>query len=868
MTCTAQTPACWLGSYYSAAANATSDRTCTACSPGTFASAAAASTPQSQVANACPFVQSSSCPAGTFLSASSTSTADRVCSTCPAGSFSVSSSVSSFGSPVALTCVSQQNTTCPSGTYYSATSTPVSDRICTACAVGTFSPTNTTSALNAALATGCPMAQSTTCASGTFYSAPASATADRVCTACAAGSFSAASTPSPVPAAACYTTYLCAWITNGDTQYLGASNSNRGAAYAGQDLSAAQAACSANAACGGVGLSVSESPFAGNDGTGKTYYYFMNKNLVVNPVFSCNGAVYVKGGCGGAATGCPAQSPTCPAGTYYSAPATAVSDRTCTPCGPATYSANATASTFATTVASACLPQSPNCAAGTYYSAQSTPTLDRTCTVCASNTFSASSTPSQLSAISVNRAVSSTASCSVSPGVTVDSCLFAMDNLYDDFELSLGNASTPLSLAWMQFDFGAPVVVDHISLFGYTGFGFVLDGSSLYVGNSPTYANNTKCPGGPYTVSTATLAMAQAQGVVPALPNAISVACPLTGRYVQLLSSSFMLLVAEMQVWAPSFATPLSASCASQSPVCQAGTYYSAPATATADRVCTPCAEGTYSRTTTPSTAATAVSTGCTPQTATCDAGFYYSAAASATKDRACTACAPFTFSAGATSSTYGTVVSKACQPQTYSCAAGSFYAAPAAIACAATILQNTSTCYNMTGETSFTIASSVTDAAAACSAACCALNNANASASLACSAWTVRPWTESNSTLKRCWLKPAGCARSFTHVGATSGFVSGSTTDRVCTTCGPGTFSASSTPSTIAAPTVSACAPQSASCGLGTYYSAAALPATDRTCTQCTALTVATTSSSSTASTALATSCAPQSSQCAAGTF
>jgi hypothetical protein len=322
-----------------------------------------------------------------------------------------------------------------------------------------------------------------------------------------------------------------------------------------------------------------------------------------------------------------------------------------------------------------------------------------------------------------------------------------MDDLYDSFQFLIGNSSA-FSLAWMQYDFGSPVVIDHIGLFGYTGFGVVLDGASIYVGNSPAYANNTKCPGGPLKVSTATLAMAEAQGVVPALPSAINVGCPLTGRYVHLVSNNFMLLVAEMQVWAPSFASPLSTGCAAQSTVCPAGTYYSAPATASSDRVCTPCAAGTFSGTTTPSTAGTSVSTGCTPQSSTCSAGFFYSAEATATTDRACTACAPFTFSPGDTSSSYGTVVSKACRPQTFSCDAGSFYSAPAAIACSAAVMQDTSTCLNMTGETSFIIAPTETDAAAACSAACCAQNNANANANVVCSAWTVRKWTENNATV------------------------------------------------------------------------------------------------------------------------
>jgi len=60
-----------------------------------------------------------------------------------------------------------------------------------------------------------------------------------------------------------------------------------------------------------------------------------------------------------------------------------------------------------------------------------------------------------------------------------------------------------------------------------------LDGSMLYVGNSETYSQNTPCPGGPFTFSTVTQAMAQAAGVQPAQAYALKISCPLVGRYMQ-----------------------------------------------------------------------------------------------------------------------------------------------------------------------------------------------------------------------------------------------------------------------------------------------------------------------------------------------
>ena len=90
---------------------------------------------------------------------------------------------------------------------------------------------------------------------------------------------------------------------------------------------------------------------------------------------------------GGVQPSCTAYSVACPtAGKYYSAPGSATSDITCTPCASGTF--QSTAMLVSGGVKTACAPWSSACpTAGTFYAAVGSATSDITCTTCAPGTF-------------------------------------------------------------------------------------------------------------------------------------------------------------------------------------------------------------------------------------------------------------------------------------------------------------------------------------------------------------------------------------------------------------------------------------------------------------------------------------------------
>ena len=155
--CHTQSTTCAAGSYYSAAAGAAADRTCTPCGPGTYSSMGATATPSRYYQtgtsgskfgfqSALCSTQSPTCEAGKYYTAAATTTLDRGCTDCDAGYFLLSSElqVSTYllddGSvrpyQLASTC-HQQTDTCAKGTYYSAAATTTLNRVCTACAAST-----------------------------------------------------------------------------------------------------------------------------------------------------------------------------------------------------------------------------------------------------------------------------------------------------------------------------------------------------------------------------------------------------------------------------------------------------------------------------------------------------------------------------------------------------------------------------------------------------------------------------------------------------------------------------------------------------------------------------------------------------------
>ena len=142
------------------------------------------------IASACASTQSASCATGSFYSAAASTTADRTCTACPAGTFSAASSASTFGTAVQTTCASTQSASCAAGSYYSAASTATADRTCAPCAAGTFSAAPTASTFASTVLAACP-ACSAACPPfyGFFTKVECSATTDRLCSGCPAGSF-------------------------------------------------------------------------------------------------------------------------------------------------------------------------------------------------------------------------------------------------------------------------------------------------------------------------------------------------------------------------------------------------------------------------------------------------------------------------------------------------------------------------------------------------------------------------------------------------------------------------------------------------------------------------------------------------------
>ena len=125
-----------------------------------------------------------------------------------------------------------------------------------------------------------------------------------------------------------------------------------------------------------------------------------------------------------------------------------------------------------------------------------------------------------------------------------------------------------------------------------------------------------------------------------------------------------------------------------------------------------------------------------------------------------------------------------------------------------------------------------------------------------------------------------SGCIAQSATCGAGKYYsaAAGGALDRVCTDCPAGSFLLASElqPSTyISAGTTvrsyqdaTACHTQAATCAAGTFYAIAATTTADRTCTPCGAGTFAAAATPSTYATTIAASCPSQSATCAAGTF
>jgi hypothetical protein len=144
--------------------------------------------------------------------------------------------------------------------------------------------------------------------------------------------------------------------------------------------------------------------------------------------------------------------------------------------------------------------------------------------------------PPASSSIPVNIAPSSACSMS-SLYSSAYPCTNAIDGLLNNFAHT--NAGVVAGVdpggSWYTLDLGYVANISYIQVYHRLDCCTARsDGSLLYVGmtGGANYASSPTCPGGPYTFSTVTLAMATAAGVAPPSPYSLRIPCPLQGRYV------------------------------------------------------------------------------------------------------------------------------------------------------------------------------------------------------------------------------------------------------------------------------------------------------------------------------------------------
>ncbi len=168
---------CQPGTFVSSAGTTVADRQCTACAPGTY----------SATINQSSCLPADACPAGTEQIAPGTATAPPQCEACPAGHYCAggttpkqpcASGTWDHDANPATTCVAWS--ICDAGKHVSTEGTATADRTCSDCAPGTFTATENQTSCTAW----------SDCAAGTYVSVPGSAVADRQCAACPDGHFS------------------------------------------------------------------------------------------------------------------------------------------------------------------------------------------------------------------------------------------------------------------------------------------------------------------------------------------------------------------------------------------------------------------------------------------------------------------------------------------------------------------------------------------------------------------------------------------------------------------------------------------------------------------------------------------------------
>ena len=405
---------CPAGEYVSTEPSASSQRECGACPVGTF-------TPGE---NAATCTNHTACFAGHRVATKPTATVDRVCERCADGaSFSVA------GNSLACSPVAD----CGAGEFEETSPTATSNRQCAPCGEGTFSGAGV-GALNPPACT--PW---TICPAGTHVAgAPqpaASASVDRVCTACPSMHYSVGDTN----AGRCEPITPC---TAGTYVASGATASSDNECEPCATFGAVAARPSSSNATSGVGSddATEFGPVAldGGDGT-PTYFTASSNEQTCRPHRDCQLGTYeLDAATPSSDRVCPrcpngtftdarnqpscAPQPVCTAGQFVAAAAAAHQRRTCSPCPEGTFSTDINAATCVaaldcrpgefvdrepsvrqdrscrpvrlgvefTSVMNQVVPTAvADCDAGFYVAADWTSTQGRVCTACPAGQFSA-----------------------------------------------------------------------------------------------------------------------------------------------------------------------------------------------------------------------------------------------------------------------------------------------------------------------------------------------------------------------------------------------------------------------------------------------------------------------------------------------
>jgi hypothetical protein len=373
---------CSPGEYERSAPTVAADRVCAKCAPGNFSNASnllecfACGDDEFQPSAGQGFcTRHRTCAVGERQTVAPTATSDRTCNECAAGTFSNASNLLECFAcgddefqPSAGQGSCTRHTVCAAGEQQTVAPTATSDRTCNECAAGTFS-----NASNLLECFACgddefqPSAgqgsctRHTVCVAGEHRSVPPTSTSDRVCAPCALGTFSAAGASDCTACGGC--------------GKAGEARSGCGGASAGVCI-----ACSMGSSKPGTGAGECV-PCAADSFQNVTG----QAQCIMCRSVACPGGAYRKG-CGGASAG---YCGTCGPGTF-------VNGSACEKCAVGKFSEDENArgckacadETFQPTRGKGFCRPHTLCAVGEYQITAPTVTSDRTCNECAAGTFS------------------------------------------------------------------------------------------------------------------------------------------------------------------------------------------------------------------------------------------------------------------------------------------------------------------------------------------------------------------------------------------------------------------------------------------------------------------------------------------------